>query len=63
MRVTRAVEMGPLASYAPPGACGCYYDYVATGQSDCKPCKKRSDCPAEAPVCNLSQPVGFCESQ
>jgi hypothetical protein len=63
MRVTRSVEMGPLSSYAPPGACGCYYDYVATGQSSCTPCTKRSDCPAEAPVCNLSQPVGFCETQ
>ena len=63
MRVTRSVEMGPLASYAPPGSCGCYYDYVATGQSACTPCKKRTDCPASAPVCNLSQPVGFCETQ
>jgi hypothetical protein len=63
MRVTRSVEMGPLASYAPPGACGCYYDYVATGHSDCTPCTKRSDCPAATPVCNLSQPVGFCETQ
>ena len=24
MHVTRSVEMGPLASYAPPGARGCY---------------------------------------
>jgi len=63
MRVTRTVEMGPLASYAPPASCGCYYDYVATGRSDCTPCTKRSDCPASAPVCNLSQPVGFCETQ
>jgi hypothetical protein len=63
MRVTRSVEMGPLASYAPPGACGCYYEYVATGHSTCTPCAKRSDCPASAPVCNVSQPVGFCETQ
>ncbi|MES1179091.1 MAG: hypothetical protein ABUL62_32555 [Myxococcales bacterium] len=63
MRVSRSVEMGPLASYAPPGACGCYFEYAATGQSSCKSCTKRSDCPAQAPVCNLSQPVGFCETQ
>jgi hypothetical protein len=63
MRVDRTVEMGPLASYAPSGSCGCYYEYVATGQSACKPCTKRSDCTAQAPVCNLSQPVGFCETQ
>lgn len=30
MRVTRTVEIGPLASYAPPGSCACYFDYVST---------------------------------
>lgn len=63
MRVTRTVEMGPLSSYAPSGSCGCYFEYVATGQSTCQPCQKRSDCPSSAPVCNVSQPVGFCETQ
>jgi hypothetical protein len=63
MRVTRSVEMGPLSSYAPSGSCGCYFEYVATGQSTCQPCQNRSDCPSSAPVCNVSQPVAFCETQ
>jgi hypothetical protein len=63
MRVDRSVEMGPLSSYAPPAACGCYYDYVATGSSSCQRCAQRSDCPAAAPVCNLSHGVAFCETQ
>ena len=63
MRVTRSVEMGPLSSFAPEGSCSCYYDYVATGSSSCTPCTKRSDCPDSAPICNLSQPVGFCETR
>ena len=63
MHVTRATEIGPLASYAPTGSCSCYFDYVATGQSSCTPCTKAADCPASAPVCNLALPAGFCEPQ
>lgn len=63
MRVTRTSELGPLASYAPPGACDCYFDYVSTGQSSCTTCARASDCPASAPVCNLSFPQSFCETQ
>ena len=63
MHVSRTSELGPLASYAPPGSCGCYYDYVATGQSSCTKCRSASDCPVAAPVCNLSLPVAFCETQ
>jgi hypothetical protein len=63
MHVSRGVELGPLASYAPPGSCACYYDYVSTGQSQCTPCSKTSDCPASAPVCNQSFAVSFCETQ
>ena len=62
MRVKRSVEMGPLVSFAVP-SCGCYFDYVATGQSTCQPCAKQSDCPATAPVCNLNYPKAFCETQ
>jgi len=58
MRVKRAEEMGPLASYAPPGACGCYYDEVAAGVSSCKPCDSNTDCPDTAPVCSY----GYCEA-
>jgi hypothetical protein len=63
MRVKRTVELGPLASYAPPGSCSCYFDYVSTGQSSCTPCAKTSDCPPSAPICNQSFPVAFCETQ
>jgi hypothetical protein len=63
MNVTRSSELGPLASYAPTGSCACYFDYVATGASSCTPCLKASDCPASAPVCNVSTPVSFCETQ
>jgi hypothetical protein len=63
MRVSRTVELGPLASYAAPGSCNCYYDYVATGQSSCTRCAKTSDCPASAPVCNVALPIAFCETQ
>jgi hypothetical protein len=62
MRVWRTVEMGPLMSYAVP-SCGCYFDYVATGQSSCQRCTMQSDCPASAPVCNLNYPLGYCETQ
>jgi hypothetical protein len=63
MRVTRSVELGPLASFAPQASCGCYFDYVATGTSSCTRCIKASDCPTVSPLCNLSYPVGFCETQ
>ncbi len=63
MHVARAVEMGPLMSYAPAASCSCYFDYVATGQTSCLGCAKDADCPASAPVCNLSQRVAFCETQ
>jgi hypothetical protein len=63
MHVARTVEMGELVSFAPSGSCSCYYDYVATGQSTCQKCSKASDCPTSAPVCNLSYPASFCETQ
>jgi hypothetical protein len=63
MRVSRSDELGPLASYAPTGACNCYFDYVATGASSCARCSKASDCPGSTPVYNVSLPVSFCESQ
>jgi hypothetical protein len=63
MHVARSVEMGPLMSVAPPASCSCYYDYVASGQSTCQACAKEADCPPSAPVCNLSHPVAFCETQ
>jgi hypothetical protein len=57
MHVMRTEEIGPLASYAPPQSCGCYYEKVANGSTSCTPCKTKIDCPASAPVCSY----GYCE--
>jgi hypothetical protein len=57
--VKRTAELGPLSSFAPTGACGCYYDKVANGSTTCTPCTSPRDCPATAPACSY----GFCETQ
>lgn len=57
MRVTRTRDLGPLASYAPPAPCGCYFEQRATGSSTCTACTASATCPAGAPVCRN----GFCE--
>ncbi len=57
MRVKRTEEMGPLASFAPSGACGCYYDKVANGSTSCTPCMSKTECPGSAPTCSY----GYCE--
>lgn len=59
MRVRRVQEMGPLASFAPTGACACYYEKVANGSTRCQPCSAPTECPASAPVCSY----GYCETQ
>jgi len=59
MHVTRSDEVGPLASFAPPKGCGCYYDQLTTGRTTCSSCSVSSDCPQSSPVCNY----GFCEIQ
>jgi ABC-type phosphate transport system substrate-binding protein len=59
MRVKRVEEMGPMASFAPPGACGCYYEKAANGVTACTPCNGPSDCPVSAPICSY----GYCETQ
>ncbi len=59
MRVSRTDEIGPLASYAPPGACGCYYDALTDFSTTCATCSNPSECPSDAPVCNY----GYCETQ
>jgi ABC-type phosphate transport system substrate-binding protein len=59
MRVKRTSELGSPSPFAPPGACGCYYEKVANGQTACRPCKVSGDCTAAAPACNY----GYCETQ
>jgi hypothetical protein len=57
MRVKRADEMAPLASFAPQGSCGCYYDKVANGTTSCTPCTSKTECAPSASVCSY----GYCE--
>jgi ABC-type phosphate transport system substrate-binding protein len=59
MRVKRTQEAGPATPFAPPGACGCYYEKVATGATTCRVCTTASECPTTAPVCGY----GYCEPQ
>jgi ABC-type phosphate transport system substrate-binding protein len=59
MRVKRMQELGPLASFAPSGSCGCYYEFAANGGTSCTACMASLDCPASAPVCSY----GYCETQ
>ncbi len=57
MHVLRTEEIGPLASFAPPQSCGCYYEKVANGATGCTPCANKTECPSTAPVCSY----GYCE--
>ncbi len=59
MHVWRDGDLAPLYSYQPPEPCGCYFDFKATGATNCTPCASNSDCPGSDPVCRL----GFCEVQ
>ncbi len=59
MRVRRETEMGPLASWAPERSCGCYFDFLTTGSTDCQACDIDAMCPDDAPRCNY----GYCETQ
>lgn len=57
MRVSRSEEIGALSSFAPPQSCGCYFDKIANGSTNCMACSSRTDCPTSAPYCNY----GYCE--
>ncbi|HEY8074348.1 MAG TPA: hypothetical protein VIF62_09565 [Labilithrix sp.] len=59
MKVKRATEIGPMTPFAPPNACGCYYEQVGTGATSCKACTGNQDCDKQKPVCSY----GFCEAQ
>jgi hypothetical protein len=59
MRVERSSEVGPLASFAPNNACGCYFEAQATGGTSCQSCTVSSTCPPSAPKCSY----GYCETQ
>jgi hypothetical protein len=59
MHVSRTSELGPMASFAPMGSCGCYFDSLTTGTTTCTPCTVASTCPSTAPVCSHQ----YCETQ
>jgi hypothetical protein len=56
MRVTRAQELGPLNAYAPSEPCGCYYEKLANGSTDCTSCTADNDCGAGS-ICSYH----YCE--
>ncbi|NUO52718.1 MAG: hypothetical protein HOV80_28050 [Polyangiaceae bacterium] len=56
MNVVRTEEGGPLASFAPPKPCGCYFESL-TGGTTCQACGSSAACPAESPTCSY----GYCE--
>jgi hypothetical protein len=59
MHVRRVTEGGPLSSFQPPEACGCYFDFLTTDATSCTPCTSSASCPTDAPTCNY----GYCEAQ
>jgi hypothetical protein len=58
MRVKRDREMGPMTTFSPPSACGCYYEKMANGSTACTPCTRTSDCPSQTATCSF----GYCET-
>ncbi|MET0344219.1 MAG: hypothetical protein ABW252_24600 [Polyangiales bacterium] len=56
MQVTRATDMGPLASYQPAKPCGCYFDQKTTGSTTCKACTADAEC-GTGSQCSY----GYCE--
>lgn len=59
MRVARDSELGPMISFAPTLACGCYFEAVANGSTACTPCETDTQCTGDAPKCSYN----YCESQ
>ncbi len=61
MQVSRDSELGPLSSFSPAKACGCYFEQAATGMApaSCKACSTDMECDKALPRCNY----GFCEAQ
>jgi hypothetical protein len=57
MEVKRSSDLGDVEVYAPDEPCGCFFDSVATGETDCDACEDDDACPEGAPNCRY----GFCE--
>lgn len=58
MQVRRARDLGPIASYAPPAPCTCYFERVATGATACAACTRTEDCGGGRRACRN----GYCEA-
>jgi hypothetical protein len=59
MKVSRTTELGDVAPFTPTGACGCYFDKLATGTTSCTAtCTTDTDCTGSAKHCNY----GYCEA-
>lgn len=56
MQATRE-GLGAVSSYAPDAPCGCYYDFVATGETSCSTCESDDQCDG-AEKCRF----GYCEA-
>lgn len=56
MQATRE-GLGEVQSYAPPTPCGCYYESIATGQTDCTACETDAQC-SGGDKCRF----GYCEA-
>ncbi len=62
MNVTRDAEIGPMSSFQPTGACGCYFDKRETGATTCTACTGTTGTTGSCTggkVCNY----GFCEAK
>ncbi|MET0386778.1 MAG: hypothetical protein ABW321_12505 [Polyangiales bacterium] len=58
MQVKRDGDLGPIASFQPDEPCGCYYEFKATGSTDCAECESDDDCTSgDAKTCRH----GYCE--
>jgi len=59
MKVNHTTEVGPLETFQPKFACGCFFDKQTNGSNTCHACVTPSDCATVpgAPACNY----GFCE--
>ncbi|MCL2449523.1 MAG: hypothetical protein FWD17_11295, partial [Polyangiaceae bacterium] len=64
MSVTRADDGNNYTPYTPAPTCNCYFDFIATGATTCRPCSTNADCQADSPNCNKWGPSpqqGYCD--
>jgi hypothetical protein len=57
MKVKRAKDGDDIAPFAPDTPCGCAFEAVSPGATQCKPCSTTADCGGTNVSCNF----GYCE--